>query len=75
LDPAHGPSERGHIALAIRAARKAQGFTFEQVASQAGLSDADMVRDIEYGSDAKMSDVAAIANALGLRLELVLDGS
>jgi ribosome-binding protein aMBF1 (putative translation factor) len=71
LDPPRGPSEKGRIALAIRNARKAQGLTFEQLAKQAGLPDADTVRDIEYGSDAKMSDVTAITKALGLRLELV----
>jgi len=73
LDPAHGPSEKGRIALAIREARKAQGLSFEQLAQQAGVAGAETVRDIEYGSDAKMSDVAAIATALGLRLELVLN--
>jgi ribosome-binding protein aMBF1 (putative translation factor) len=75
LDPCQGPSEKGRIALAIREARTAQGFSFEQLARQAGVASADTVRDIEYGSDAKMSDVAAIAAVLGLRLELVLDRS
>ncbi len=71
LDPPRGASEKGRIALAIREARKKKGLTLEQVAEQAGVADAEMVRDIEYGSDAKMSDVTAIARALGLRLELV----
>ena len=75
LDPARGPSEKGRIALAIREARKAQGLTFEQLAEQAGIASAETVRDIEFGSDARMSDVAAIAAVLGLRLQLVADRS
>jgi ribosome-binding protein aMBF1 (putative translation factor) len=75
LEPPRGPSEKGRIALAIRDARNAQGLTFEQLAQRSGLADADTVRDIEYGADAKVSDVAAIGRALGLRLELVADVS
>ena len=71
LEPARGPSEKTRLALALREARLAQGLSFEQLAERSGVADADTVRDIEYGSDAKMSDLAAIAHALGLRLELV----
>lgn len=71
LEPPRGPSEKAHLALALREARLAQGLTFEQLAERSGVDHADTVRDIEYGSDAKMSDIAAIAHALGLRLELV----
>ena len=72
-EPARGPSEKGRIALAIRTARKAQGLTIDQLAERSGVGDANTVRDIEYGSDAKLSDVAAVARALGLRLELVAE--
>ncbi|MCL4203052.1 MAG: helix-turn-helix domain-containing protein [Pirellulaceae bacterium] len=75
LEPARAPSEKGQIALAIRNARKLHGFTFEQLAQRSGVGDANTVRDIEYGADAKLSDVAALAHALGLRLELVADVS
>lgn len=75
LEPPRGPSEKGRIALAIRDARRAQGLTFEQLARQSGVGDVDTVRDIEYGADAKLSDVAALAHALGLRLELVAEVS
>ena len=75
LEPPRGPSEKGRIALAIREARKAQGLTFEQLAQRSGLGDADAVRDIEYGSDARLSDITALAHALGLRLELVAEVS
>ena len=75
LEPPRGPSEKTRLVLALRAARLAQGLTFEQLAQRSGVADADAVRDIEYGSDAKMSDIAAIAHALGLRLELVAQAS
>jgi ribosome-binding protein aMBF1 (putative translation factor) len=75
LEPPRGPSEKGRIALAIRHARKAQGLTFEELAQRSGLCDADTVRDIEYGADAKLSDVTALAHALGLRLELLAEVS
>jgi ribosome-binding protein aMBF1 (putative translation factor) len=71
LVPAQGPSAKGRIALTIRAARMAQGLTLEQLASRSGFASADTVRDIEYGSDAKMSELTAIAAALGLSVELV----
>lgn len=73
LEPARAASEKGQIALAIREARKAQGLTFEELAQRSGVGDADAVRDIEYGADARLSDVAALAHSLGLRLELVAD--
>ncbi len=71
LEPPHDPPEKTQIALALRDARLARGLTFEQLAKLCGSLDANTVRDVEYGSDAKLSDVAAIAHALGLRLELV----
>jgi DNA-binding phage protein len=75
LAPAQGPSAKGRIALALRAARVEQGLTLEQLARQAGFADAEIVRAIEYGSDAKLSDITAIAAALGLSVELVSDTS
>ena len=75
LAPAQGPSAKGRIALALRAAQVEQGLTLEQLARQAGFADAEIVRDIEYGSDAKLSDITAIAAALGLSVELVSDTS
>ena len=75
LDLPGGPSEKTRLALALRDARQAQGLTFEQLAERASVADANTIRDIEYGSDAKMSDIAAIAHALGLRLELVSQAS
>ncbi len=59
------------IAARIREAREVQGLTWYAVAKRAGIPNPSTVRDIEYGRDTKLSSVQAVANALGLRLELV----
>jgi hypothetical protein len=55
----------------IRAAREAQGLTWYAVAKEAGIPNPSTVRDIEYGRDTKLSSVQAVAEVLGLKLELV----
>ena len=55
----------------IRAAREAKGLTWYAVAKLAGIPNSSTVRDIESGRDAQLSNVKAIAQVLGLRLELV----
>src|SRR5262249_2987254 len=55
----------------LRAAREAKGLTWYAVAKLAGIPNPNTVRDIEYGRDAQLSNVQAVAKALGLRLELV----
>jgi Helix-turn-helix len=55
----------------IRAAREAKGLTWYAVAKLAGVPNSNTVRDIEYGRDAQLSNVEAVARALGLRLQLV----
>src|SRR5258707_208636 len=55
----------------LRAAREAKGLTWYAVAKLAGIPNPNTVRDIEYGRDAQLSNVQAVAQALGLRLELV----
>jgi hypothetical protein len=55
----------------IRAAREAKGLTWYAVAKLAGIPNSSTVRDIEYGRDAQLSNVKAVAQVLGLRLELV----
>lgn len=62
---------RTGIAAQIRRARKAQGLTCSAVAKLAGIPNSNTVRDIEYGEDAKLSSVQAVAKALGLKLEAV----
>ena len=51
--------------------RKAQGLTYYAVAKQAGIPNSNTVKDIEYGRDAKLSNIEAVAKVLGLKLELV----
>lgn len=59
------------IGAEIRAAREAQGLTWYSLAKKASVPNSTTVRAIEYGRDAKLSNVQAIAAALGLKLELV----
>ncbi len=71
LEPPREPSVKNRVAAAIRKARKDQQLTWYAVAKKAGIPNPNTVRDIEYGRDAKLSNVEAIAKALGLKLELV----
>ena len=59
------------IAAELRRARKALGLTYEAVAKEAGLPNANAVKDVEYGRSIELSSVEAIAKVLGLKLELV----
>jgi hypothetical protein len=59
------------ISAEIRRAREARGLTWYAVAKLAGIPNPNTVRDIEYGRDAQLSNVQAVARVLGLRLELV----
>jgi len=59
------------IPAEIRRAREAKGLTWYAVAKLAGIPNPNTVRDIEYGRDAQLSNVQAVAKALGLRLELI----
>src|SRR5437870_1033334 len=59
------------IPVAIRAAREAQGLTWYALAQRAGIPNQGTIRDIEQGKDVKMSNLQAVAKALGLELELV----
>jgi hypothetical protein len=55
----------------IRLAREAQGLTWYSLAEKAGIPDAGIIRDIEYGREVTLSNIEAVAAALGLKLELV----
>ena len=59
------------IAADIRRARETRRLTWYGLAKLAGIPNPNTVRDIEYGRDAQLSSVQAVANVLGLRLELV----
>ena len=59
------------IPARIRQAREARGLTWYTLAKLAGIPNTNTVRDIEYGRDAQLSTVQAVAHALGLRLDLI----
>jgi ribosome-binding protein aMBF1 (putative translation factor) len=64
------PSPPG-IPTRIRQARQAQGLTWYALAQRAAIPNQATIRDIEQGKDVKLSNLQAIAAALGLVLELV----
>src|SRR5262245_35613886 len=64
------PSPPGIPAM-IRQAREAQGLTWYALAKAAGIPHQATIRDIEQGKDVKLSNLQAVAAALGLKLELV----
>jgi len=55
----------------IRQAREARGLTWYALAKLAGIPKQATIRDIEQGKDVHVSNLQAVANALGLKLELV----
>lgn len=59
------------ISARIRQAREARGLTWYALAKLAGIPNTNTVCDIEYGRDALLSTVQAVAHALGLRLDLI----
>lgn len=71
---ARKPSPPG-IPTRIRRAREAQGLTWYALAKQAGIPNQATIRDIEQGKDVKLSNLQAVAAALGLELELVEIGA
>jgi len=59
------------IPAKIQAAREARGLTWYALAKLAGIPNQATIRDIEQGKDVKLSNLQSIADALGLKLELV----
>lgn len=64
------PSPPG-IPARIRQARESQGLTWYALAQRAAIPNQATIRDIEQGKDVKLSNLQAVAAALGLELELV----
>jgi hypothetical protein len=64
------PSPPG-IPTQIRQARLAAGLTWYALAKRAGIPNQATLRDIEQGKDTKLSNLQAVAAALGLKIELV----
>jgi len=58
------------IPTQIRAAREAQGLTWYALAKLANIANQATIRDIEQGKDVKLSNLQAVAGALGLELRL-----
>ena len=59
------------IPAKVRQAREAQGLTWYALAKLAKIPNQATIRDIEQGKDVKLSNLQAVADALGLRLALV----
>jgi len=59
------------IPARIRSAREAQGMTWYALAQRAGVPNQATIRDIEQGKDVKVSNLRAVAQALGLDLDLI----
>jgi DNA-binding XRE family transcriptional regulator len=55
----------------VRQARESRGLTWYALAKLAGIPNQATIRDIEQGKDVKLSNLQAVAVALGLKLELV----
>lgn len=68
--PGRPPAAPG-LGATIRAAREAQGLTWYALAKRAGVPNQGTIRDIELGRDVKLSNLRAVAQVLGLKLELV----
>jgi hypothetical protein len=64
------PSPPG-IPARIRQARESQGLTWYALAQRAAIPNQATIRDIEQGKDVKLSNLQAVAAALGLELDLV----
>lgn len=64
------PSPPG-IPARIRQAREERGLTWYALARAAGIANQATIRDIEQGKDVLLSDLQAVAAALGLKVELV----
>lgn len=71
LEPPRLQRATSGIGARLRAARECQGLTWYAVAKRAGIPNPSTVRDIEYGRDTKLSSLQAVAEVLGLSLELV----
>jgi ribosome-binding protein aMBF1 (putative translation factor) len=59
------------IAADLRRARQARGLTCAALAELAGLPDANIIKDVEYGRNTELATLESIAKALGFKLELV----
>ncbi|MEX2315692.1 MAG: helix-turn-helix domain-containing protein [Pirellulales bacterium] len=70
-DPPRLKPATSGIGAQIRSARESQGLTWYSLAEKAGIPNASIVRDIEYGREVTLANIEAVVAALGLKLELV----
>jgi len=70
-DPERARPATTGIGAQLRAAREAKGLSWYAVAKIAGIPNPATIRDMEYGRDAKLSNIEAVARALGSKLKLV----
>jgi DNA-binding XRE family transcriptional regulator len=63
LDPPTLQPAASGIGAQIRAARESQNLTWYALAKLAGVPNPAIIRDIEYGRDAKLSNVEVLATA------------
>jgi len=66
----HEPDSQG-VAGQLRRTRKSRGLTYDAVAELAGLSSGNTVKDVEYGRNTNLKHIEAIAQSLGMKIELV----
>jgi DNA-binding XRE family transcriptional regulator len=74
IPPKPGAARKGSppgIPAKIRQAREARGLTWYALARAAGIPNQATIRDIEQGKDVKLSNLLAVAAALGLKLDIV----
>jgi len=77
IPPKVGTTRRGSppgIPSRVRQAREERRLTWYALAKLSGIPNQATIRDIEQGKDVKLSNLQAVAGALGLKLELVQEG-
>lgn len=67
-------SERKRIGVRIASLRKEKGYTHEQLAKQADMSIGELIRLEKGRNNIKLVDLIAVANALGVSIELLNKG-
>lgn len=63
-------SERKRIGVRIASLREEKGYTHEQLAKQADMSMGELIRLEKGRNNIKLVDLIAVANALGVSIEL-----
>ena len=67
-------SERKRIGVRIACLREEKGYTHEQLAKHADMSIGELIRLEKGRNNIKLVDLIAVANALGVSIELLNKG-